>query len=718
DWYGYLDQLKSFCHKYHYDSVVVVKYAVRPPRPQVVAVYSDNTDVLNQICCELEESSNCLQSDVLEAGEFIQGCLQVYHLPEGIFSSASMAAELEDGLHSHLKSFVERRGSVLACHPSSRTSSTEGVAGSVEFSQGSSGITDMYGSDTERTCAEEVSMAGEMADREGDSGGAGVGGGGGELVSPDSGMATIRSSRSSKESSVFLSDDSPMGHLAERAWVGSPFAGDLMEEVADEEDMEYEGRDRVLLNRHPSISSSSTSSSHKIPSKRGPDPSSLSQPCETVLYQWTRNASSPECQAQYGYNYHRTDQRTDHQNARCGDPDGGDDRWQDPSTGPVELEHETRTAARSPITRATAAGSMWPRTHPLPPDKVQVIVFRTSEQGDYAASTHRTGKERVNQDDEGENQEGSHHRTKLTTPPSDASSDHSDGSLSSDDAVGSTDDSVEIGRALRLNTGVGGGEEEDEEEAAGDAQEAIPEYSAAEERRDSGLWRSYYGDQNAIVVFAACFLPDSNCENYNYVMENLFLLKKNLKLFIIVHPSWFIRTVLGLTRPFISYKFSSKIKYVHSLAELWGMVPMEYVHIPAKSGRGVTLRYDGGSSCCKASTPRTTGTGRRSLGVSWTDRQLVVERRSHRRSPTPYTQMERTWWPSHGGYTGPSCHSHLTSRARELMSVRSYLTSGMEEPGTSGMRWMVAQRNSSGLYVSLAHSISRCTRSFCSTLRT
>lgn len=39
---------------------------------------------------------------------------------------------------------------MLACHPSSRTSSTEGVAGSVEFSQGSSGINDMDGSDNER----------------------------------------------------------------------------------------------------------------------------------------------------------------------------------------------------------------------------------------------------------------------------------------------------------------------------------------------------------------------------------------------------------------------------------------------------------------------------------------------------------------------------------------------------------------------------------------
>lgn len=35
----------------------------------------------------------------------------------------------------------------------------------------------------------------------------------GELVSPDSGMTTIRSSRSSKESSVFLSDDSPVGEV-------------------------------------------------------------------------------------------------------------------------------------------------------------------------------------------------------------------------------------------------------------------------------------------------------------------------------------------------------------------------------------------------------------------------------------------------------------------------------------------------------------------------
>ncbi|XP_041856515.1 protein prune homolog 2-like isoform X2 [Melanotaenia boesemani] len=64
-------------------------------------------------------------------------------------------------------------------------------------------------------------------------------------------------------------------------------------------------------------------------------------------------------------------------------------------------------------------------------------------------------------------------------------------------------------------------------------------------------------------------------------------LKKNLKMFIIVHPSWFIRTLLGITRPFISSKFSSKIKYVNSLRELGEIIPMEYVHIPP-----TILKYD------------------------------------------------------------------------------------------------------------------------------
>ncbi|KAM4573005.1 BCL2/adenovirus E1B 19 kDa protein-interacting protein 2 isoform 1-T1 [Odontesthes bonariensis] len=135
----------------------------------------------------------------------------------------------------------------------------------------------------------------------------------------------------------------------------------------------------------------------------------------------------------------------------------------------------------------------------------------------------------------------------------------------------------------------------------------------------------YYGDGlNAIIVFAVCFMPESSQPNYRYIMDNLFKyvigtlellvaenymivylngatsrkkmptvgwlrkcyqqidrrLRKNLKSLIIVHPSWFIRTLLALTKPFISSKFTQKIKYVYSLTDLAELVPMEYVSIP------------------------------------------------------------------------------------------------------------------------------------------
>ncbi|XP_073747299.1 BCL2/adenovirus E1B 19 kDa protein-interacting protein 2-like [Callorhinus ursinus] len=134
----------------------------------------------------------------------------------------------------------------------------------------------------------------------------------------------------------------------------------------------------------------------------------------------------------------------------------------------------------------------------------------------------------------------------------------------------------------------------------------------------------YRDGVSAIVVFAVCFMPESGQPNYRYLMDHLFkyvistleLLvaencmivylngattrrkrpslgwlrkcyqqinrssRKNLKSLIIVHPSWFIRTLLAVTRPFISSKFSQKIRYVFNLAELAELVPMEYVGIP------------------------------------------------------------------------------------------------------------------------------------------
>lgn len=181
--------------------------------------------------------------------------------------------------------------------------------------------------------------------------------------------------------------------------------------------------------------------------------------------------------------------------------------------------------------------------------------------------------------------------------------------------------------------------------------ESVQEYKASEERDEGRRWRvfrigdqehrvdmkaielykrvishgGYYGDGlNAIIVFAVCFMPESNQPNYRYIMDNLFKyvigtlellvaenymivylngatsrkkmptvgwlrkcyqqidrrLRKNLKSLIIVHPSWFIRTLLALTKPFISSKFSQKVKYVYSLTDLAELVPMEYVSIP------------------------------------------------------------------------------------------------------------------------------------------
>ncbi|XP_030219588.1 caytaxin isoform X1 [Gadus morhua] len=188
----------------------------------------------------------------------------------------------------------------------------------------------------------------------------------------------------------------------------------------------------------------------------------------------------------------------------------------------------------------------------------------------------------------------------------------------------------------------------------------LPGDSDGEEERDASgrLWRSvvigdqehridmqtirpylrvvthggYYGEGlNAIIVFAACYLPESSCEDYTYIMENLFLyvisslellvaedymiiylngatprrkmpgiswfrkcyqmidrrLRKNLKCLIIAHPSWFIRTVLAISRPFVSVKFMDKIRYVYSLDELSQIVPMVHVQIPE-----CVLQYD------------------------------------------------------------------------------------------------------------------------------
>ncbi|XP_034556709.1 caytaxin isoform X1 [Notolabrus celidotus] len=254
-------------------------------------------------------------------------------------------------------------------------------------------------------------------------------------------------------------------------------------------------------------------------------------------------------------------------------------------------------------------------------------------------------------------------RRTLVAPEMNLSLDQSEGSLLSDDFLDTPDD-LDINvddidtpdETDSLEFITNGNELEWEDDAPVASAKAGPGASSGQADEDGNansgrLWRTviigeqehridmqvirpylrvithggYYGEGlNAIIVFSACYLPDSSCPDYHYIMENLFLyvvsslemlvaedyliiymnggtprnkmpgiswlkkcyqmidrrLRKNLKSLVIAHPTWFIRTVLAISRPFISVKFMNKIQYVHSLDELAEIVPMEHVHVP------------------------------------------------------------------------------------------------------------------------------------------
>ncbi|XP_074836819.1 bcl-2/adenovirus E1B 19 kDa-interacting protein 2-like protein isoform X2 [Carettochelys insculpta] len=91
----------------------------------------------------------------------------------------------------------------------------------------------------------------------------------------------------------------------------------------------------------------------------------------------------------------------------------------------------------------------------------------------------------------------------------------------------------------------------------------------------------YHGEGlNAIILFASCYLPHSSIPDYQYVMEHLFRLRKNLKAMIIVHPTWYIKALMAVIRPFLSSKFGRKLQLVDSLGELSQQIPLEQLHIP------------------------------------------------------------------------------------------------------------------------------------------
>uniref|UniRef100_H2MUS4 ATCAY kinesin light chain interacting caytaxin b n=1 Tax=Oryzias latipes TaxID=8090 RepID=H2MUS4_ORYLA len=256
-------------------------------------------------------------------------------------------------------------------------------------------------------------------------------------------------------------------------------------------------------------------------------------------------------------------------------------------------------------------------------------------------------------------------RRTLVAPDMNLSLDRSEGSLLSDDLLETPDDldinvdDIETPDETDSLEFINNGNElEWEDDTPVASAKRLP--GEGEEERDSSgrLWRTviigdqeqridmqvirpylrvvthggYYGEGlNAIIVFAACYLPDSSSDDYTYIMENLFLyvvsslellvaedymiiylngatprrkmpgiswlkrcyqmidrkLRKNLKCLIIAHPTWFIRTVLAISRPFISVKFLDKIRYVYTLTELSQIIPMEHVQIP-----DCVLQYD------------------------------------------------------------------------------------------------------------------------------
>ena len=58
--------------------------------------------------------------------------------------------------------------------------------------------------------------------------------------------------------------------------------------------------------------------------------------------------------------------------------------------------------------------------------------------------------------------------------------------------------------------------------------------------------------------------------------------KKNLKKLYVVHPTNFIRVVMILFKPFISYKFGRKVTYINRLDELKPVLYLDQIDIPTE----------------------------------------------------------------------------------------------------------------------------------------
>uniref|UniRef100_A0A3P8WVE4 CRAL-TRIO domain-containing protein n=1 Tax=Cynoglossus semilaevis TaxID=244447 RepID=A0A3P8WVE4_CYNSE len=72
-------------------------------------------------------------------------------------------------------------------------------------------------------------------------------------------------------------------------------------------------------------------------------------------------------------------------------------------------------------------------------------------------------------------------------------------------------------------------------------------------------------------------------------------LRKNLKGFYVVHPTWYIKALITIIKPFISSKFSRKLQFADSLQELSEFIPTDQLQIPDFSSHDVTFVSSAGT---------------------------------------------------------------------------------------------------------------------------
>lgn len=60
-------------------------------------------------------------------------------------------------------------------------------------------------------------------------------------------------------------------------------------------------------------------------------------------------------------------------------------------------------------------------------------------------------------------------------------------------------------------------------------------------------------------------------------------LRKNLKILYLVKPTFWLKTIVIMCRPFISAKFSKKLRFIEDLEHLKKCLPLEKLILPASA---------------------------------------------------------------------------------------------------------------------------------------